>query len=173
MMLQWWMLILSMAKIPNNGNLRSEQFSFKLLMLTLMLFSIVMWHILKVLKWISWLAVLMLHYLCHPQATIRRTILFITQTFPKSFIWLSNESAINFRLCCAHLENKSATPFSGEGPATIFQPSEDGKKSSPSLKDTEADNRFTDWFTWRRIKKIYNLTHKRRHRISLSLPDFF
>lgn len=54
MMLQWWMLILSMAKIPNNGNLRSEQFSFKLLMLTLMLFSIVMWHILKVLKWISW-----------------------------------------------------------------------------------------------------------------------
>lgn len=107
----------------------------------------------------------------HPRGcNLKESPIYHTQTFPKSFIWLSNESAINFRLCRAHLENKSATRFRGEGLATIFQPSEVEKKSSWSLKDTEADNRFTGWLTWGRIKETYNPSHKQSCRISPSLP---
>lgn len=166
MMLQWWMLILlSMAKIPNNCNVWSEQFSFKLLMLTLLLFSIVMWHILKVLKWISWLAVLMLHYLClqfEGQSCLSH----------KHFPSLSSGWAMKVQLIsdsAVHTSRTKARLVSVERDRQQFSNRQrTEKKSPPSLKDTEADNRFTDWFTWRRIRKTYNLTHKRRCRKCLS-----
>lgn len=79
---------------------------------------------------------------------LKQSHIYHTWTFPKSFIWLSNESAINFPLWRPHLENKRASRFKEESRGEErgwqqFSNSLRLRKSPWSLKDTHRQ-----WIYW-------------------------
>lgn len=90
------------------------------------------------------------------ESTIYRTWTF----FPESFIWLSNGSAINFWLFCAHPENKSRTCFRRERLAKHFSAVWGGgnlhKAGRTQCRKTRDSNVFAP-FKFLNVQSCYNL----------------